>query len=306
MSDSLKSKSSHSIPAEPGVGWALKTRHGELDLRGRTALMGVLNITPDSFSDGGQFLDVEKAVAHGVELAAEGADIIDIGGESTRPGAQPVPVVEEIRRVAPVIRGLRAQISIPISIDTHKAEVARRALEEGADIVNDISALRLDAGMASLAAAEKVPVILMHMQGMPRTMQLNPSYVDVVSEVAEFLRARAQLAIAAGIDPAAIVVDPGIGFGKSFEHNLALLRNIPALAALGFPVLVGVSRKAFIGKILDAVPEDRLEGSLAAAAVAVLGGACIIRVHDVRPTARFMRVIEAIRTLPATGQGNHV
>ncbi|MGH7845583.1 MAG: dihydropteroate synthase [Candidatus Binatia bacterium] len=300
MSDSLKAKSSHSSPAEPAVGWVLKTRHGELDLRRRAALMGVLNITPDSFSDGGRFLDVEKAVAHGVKLAAEGADIIDIGGESARPGAQPVAVVEEIRRVVPVIRGLRARVSIPISIDTCKAEVARRALEEGADIVNDVSAMRRDAEMASLVAAEKVPLILMHMQGTPQTMQLNPSYVDVVSEVAEFLRARAQSAVAAGIDPAAIVVDPGIGFGKGFEHNLALLRNIPVLAALGFPVIVGVSRKAFIGKILDAVPEDRLEGSLAAAVVAVLGGARMIRVHDMRPTARFMRVLEAIRTLPAT------
>jgi dihydropteroate synthase len=306
MSELLKLKSSHSAPAEPAVGWVLKTRHGELDLRYRTALMGVLNITPDSFSDGGKFFDVDKAVAHGIERAAEGADIIDIGGESTRPGAQPVTAVEETRRVAPVIRGLRKRLSILISIDTSKAEVAARALEEGADIVNDISAMRQDAEMASVVAAEKVPLILMHMQGTPRTMQVNPSYIDVVGEVAEFLRARAQVAIAAGIDPAAIVVDPGIGFGKGFEHNLALLRNIPVLAALGFPVIVGVSRKAFIGKILDAGPEDRLEGSLAAAAVAVLGGARIIRVHDVRPTARFIRVLETIRALPGTDQGNYV
>jgi dihydropteroate synthase len=279
------------------AGTVLKTRHGVLDLKDRAALMGVLNVTPDSFSDGGKFLEPGKAIAHGLKLVAEGADIIDVGGESTRPGAQPVSVTDEIERVTPVIRGLRARIATPISIDTYKAEVARRALAEGADIVNDISAMRLDLEMAPLVAAEKVPVILMHMQGMPRTMQWNPCYMDVVREVAEFLQARARAAIDAGVDPAAIVIDPGFGFGKSLEHNLRLLKNLSALTLLGYPVLVGVSRKTFIGKLLDADPEGRLEGSLAAACIAVWQGARIVRVHDLRETQRALRVVEAVQTM---------
>ncbi|HWP60512.1 MAG TPA: dihydropteroate synthase [Candidatus Acidoferrales bacterium] len=298
MSDSLNTKDCHGEAARARL--SLKTRHGELDLSRRTALMGVLNVTPDSFSDGGKFFDPGRAVARGLELAAEGADIIDIGGESTRPGSEPVPAAEEIGRVVPVIRALRRQVALPISIDTYKAEVARRALAEGADIVNDVSALRFDSGMAPLVAAEKVPVILMHMQGTPRTMQLSPSYRNVVSEVADFLRARARAAAEAGIDPGAIVIDPGIGFGKTLEHNLALLRRTRVFTRLGFPLLVGVSRKAFIGRILDAGPEDRLEGSLAAAAAAVLGGAHIIRAHDARATARALRVLDAIRRAPVT------
>lgn len=303
MSDSLARKHSSSRLDRPVVGRVLKTRHGELDLCRRTALMGVLNVTPDSFSDGGQFLDSGRAVERGVELAAEGADIIDIGGESTRPGAQPVSVEEEINRVIPVIRGLRTRIQVPLSIDTYKVEVARRALAEGADIVNDISAMRLDARMASLVADEKVPVVLMHMQGMPRTMQLSPNYMDVVGEVTEFLRLRAQAAVDAGVDPAAIVIDPGIGFGKSLEHNLTLLRDLPVLGSLGFPVLVGVSRKTFIGKILAADPEHRLEGSLAAACIAVWGGARIVRVHDLQQTFQALRIVDAILAVPG-GEGN--
>jgi dihydropteroate synthase len=279
------------------AGTVLKTRHGVLDLKDRAALMGVLNVTPDSFSDGGKFLEPGKAIAHGLKLVAEGADIIDVGGESTRPGAQPVSVTDEIERVTPVIRGLRARIATPISIDTYKAEVARRALAEGADIVNDISAMRLDLEMAPLVAAEKVPVILMHMQGMPRTMQWNPCYMDVVREVAEFLQARARAAIDAGVDPAAIVIDPGFGFGKSLEHNLRLLKNLSALTLLGYPVLVGVSRKTFIGKLLDADPEGRLEGSLAAACIAVWQGARIVRVHDLRETQRALRVVDAVQAM---------
>ena len=298
MSDSLARKHSSSRPDRPVVGRVLKTRHGELDLCRRTALMGVLNVTPDSFSDGGQFLDSGKAIERGVKLVAEGADIIDVGGESTRPGAQPVSVEEEIGRVIPVIRGLRARIQVPLSIDTYKVEVARRALAEGADIVNDISAMRLDARMASLVADEKVPVVLMHMQGMPRTMQLSPDYMDVVGEVTEFLRLRAQAAVDAGVDPAAIVIDPGIGFGKSLEHNLTLLRDLPVLGSLGFPVLVGVSRKTFIGKILAADPEHRLEGSLAAACIAVWGGARIVRVHDLQQTFQALRIVDAILAAP--------
>ena len=257
--------------------------------------MGIVNVTPDSFSDGGRYLDADRAVARGEEMARDGADIIDIGGESTRPGAGSVSAREEMERVLPVIRGLRRNASIPISIDTAKAEVARAALEEGADLVNDISALRFDPAMASLVAAEKVPVVLMHMQGTPRTMQQNPAYEDVVAEVKGFLLGRVQFAIEAGVERERIIVDPGIGFGKNLDHNLALLRGLPALAALGRPVLVGASRKTFIGKLLDAGPEERLEGSLAAAVAAVLAGANMIRVHDVKEACRAVRVADALR-----------
>ena len=283
--------------AFPGwkTGWALETRHGTVDMRGRTVLMGIVNVTPDSFSDGGKFLDPDHAVAHGVELAAEGADIIDVGGESTRPGARAVSDREEMERVLPVIRGLRRGLSVPISIDTYKAEVARAALAEGADVVNDISALRFDPEMILLVAAEKAPVILMHMQGTPRTMQQNPIYGDVVAEVRDFLGSRAEAAAAAGVDRARIVIDPGIGFGKTVDHNLALLRGIPDLVSLGYPVLVGPSRKTFIGKLLDAAPEERLEGSLAAAVAAALAGASMLRVHDVKEASRAIKIADAIR-----------
>ncbi len=275
--------------------WILATRRGEINMLRRTALMGIVNVTPDSFSDGGRYFDPAQAISHGVKLAEEGADIIDVGGESTRPGARPVSGREEMERVIPVVRGLRRELSAPISIDTYKAEVARAALDEGADIVNDISALRFDPAMAPLVAAERVPVVLMHMQGTPRTMQQRPYYRDVVEEVKEFLRDRLRFAVEAGVDPERIVIDPGIGFGKELEHNLALLRALPALTDLGRPVLVGPSRKTFIGKILDVGPEERLEGSLAAAVAAVLGGASVIRTHDVKEARRAIRVADAMR-----------
>jgi dihydropteroate synthase len=276
-------------------GFVLPTRHGTIDMTRRTAVMGIVNVTPDSFSDGGKFFDPSRAVAHGERMARDGADIVDIGGESTRPGARPVAADEEARRVLPVIRALRARISIPISIDTIKSEVARAALGEGADVINDISALGFDPAMAPLAAKEKVPVVLMHMQGTPRTMQQNPFYENVVEEVKEFLGRRVELALEAGVDAEKILVDPGIGFGKNIEHNLALVRGLGALAALGRPILVGTSRKTFIGKLLDAAPEDRLEGSLAAAVAAVLAGANMIRVHDVKEAARAVRIADALR-----------
>jgi dihydropteroate synthase len=257
--------------------------------------MGVLNVTPDSFSDGGKYIDANAAIARGTELALEGADIIDVGGESTRPGAGPVSAQEEKERVLPVIRGLRQALSIPLSIDTYKAEVARAALEEGADIINDISALRFDPAMSSLVARAKIPVVLMHMQGIPRTMQQKPSYQDVLEEVKNFLIRRIQFARNSGVDLDRIIVDPGIGFGKELEHNLALLRGLSILASLGCPLLVGPSRKTFIGKLLEAAPDDRLEGSLAAAVAAVLGGANIIRMHDVREARRVLRIVDAIR-----------
>jgi len=279
----------------PLPGRLLSTRHGEIDMRQQTALMGILNVTPDSFSDGGRYLDPQEAIARGLELVLEGADIIDIGGESTRPGARPLTVAEEMERVMPVIRGLRREISVPLSIDTCKAEVARRALDEGVDVINDISALRFDTAMVSLVARESVPVVLMHMQGTPQTMQQDPSYQDVVGEVKDFLGRRIGFALEAGVGPEQIVIDPGIGFGKSLEHNLLLLRALPSLASLGRPVLVGASRKTFIGKILNVDPAERLEGSLAAAVAAVLGGANMIRVHDVKESRRAVRVADALR-----------
>ena len=281
----------------------LMTRHGRVDMRGRTAVMGILNVTPDSFSDGGRYADVESAVNRGAEMACQGANIVDVGGESTRPGAAAVSLAEELERVLPVIRGLRQRTTVPISIDTYKAAVARKALDEGADMVNDISALQLDPAMAELVAREQVPVVLMHMQGRPRTMQLAPRYGDVVHDVANFLEERVAYAVNSGISLDRIVVDPGIGFGKGLEHNLTLLRHLCVLRELGRPVLVGLSRKSFLGLLeeseasgkLAAGPTNRLEGSLAAAVSAVLAGAHLVRVHDVAETCRAVRVADAIR-----------
>jgi dihydropteroate synthase len=273
----------------------MKTRHGTIALGQRTVLMGIINVTPDSFYDGGRHLDADRAIADGLGLIEAGADIIDIGGESTRPGARPVSAEEELERVLPVIRGLRHVAKVPISIDTYKSRVAREALDEGADIVNDVSALRFDDEMAALAAAERVPVVLMHMLGTPRTMQTEPRYDNVLREVIDFLAERIQFAARAGIERQGIIVDPGIGFGKTLDHNLALLRGLPAFAALGQPLLVGASRKAFIGRILGTEADERLEGSLAAAVAAVMGGAEIVRVHDVKETQRAIRVADAIR-----------
>jgi dihydropteroate synthase len=294
------------IAAGPWQGeWVLSTRHGIIDMRQRTAIMGILNVTPDSFSDGGEYLDPEMAIARGVELAGLGADIIDIGGESTRPGALGVSMEEEIGRVVPVVRGLRRALSIPLSIDTSKAEVARRVLDEGADVVNDISALRFDPGMVSLVAREKVPVVLMHMQRLPRTMQVQPHYRNVLPEVKGFLQDRMETVIGAGVDPEQIIIDPGIGFGKNLDHNLTLLRGLSVLGSLGRPLLVGPSRKTFIGKVLQVGPGDRLEGSLAAAVAAALGGANMIRVHDVGETLRALRVADALRFEVGESEGEN-
>ena len=258
--------------------------------------MGIVNVTPDSFYDGGKRFDSARAAADAFEMIESGAEILDIGGESTRPGAQPVSLDEELRRVLPVIRELRKESSVPISVDTYKEAVARAALDVGADIVNDISALRFDPGMTALVAREGVPIILMHMQGEPRTMQREPHYVDVVREVREFLAERVLSANQAGIGHEQIIIDPGIGFGKTLTHNLALLKNLQSLKSLEQPLLIGVSRKAFIGKILNAAgPEERLEGSLAAAVAAALTGANILRVHDVSETVCAVRVADAIR-----------
>ncbi|MFQ6038607.1 MAG: dihydropteroate synthase [Candidatus Aminicenantales bacterium] len=260
----------------------------------RTWIMGVLNVTPDSFSDGGLYLKKERAVERGLELAEQGADIVDVGGESTRPGSDPIPVEEELRRVIPVIRELRAQTDVLISIDTTKSGVAREALEAGADIINDISAFRFDDRMPLLAAEYGVPVVLMHMKGTPKTMQARPCYEDLFQEIHGFLEERIVKAEAYGISRENIIIDPGIGFGKTVDHNLALLRNLKFLEDLERPILVGVSRKSFIGKILHLPPQERLEGTIASAVVSVLNGAHILRVHDVEAVKRAVEMAEAI------------
>ena len=272
-----------------------------LDIRGRrfvlgprTWLMGVVNVTPDSFSDGGRYFDAGKAVARGLELAAEGADILDVGGESTRPGSLPVPEAEELRRVVPVIEALRKQAAILLSVDTTKAAVARAALDAGADIVNDTSAFRFDPAMAGEVARSGAGVILMHMKGTPLTMQDSPRYEDLLGEVGAFLDDRLRLAEAAGIPRERAIIDPGIGFGKTFEDNLILLRRQRVFHALGRPLLLGFSRKAFLGRILGAPPGERLEGTIAAAVLSVERGAHILRVHDVGPVARAVRSAEAM------------
>jgi dihydropteroate synthase len=274
----------------------------EYDLSQRTLLMGVLNITPDSFSDGGRFFEWTRAVEQGKRLAEEGADILDLGGESTRPGSRPVSEEEELRRVIPVIEVLRPEISLPISIDTRKSAVAERALQSGADMVNDISALRFDEGMAEVVSRRKVPVVLMHMRGQPETMQADTHYEDLVGEIREFFRERIDYAVSRGIPRDRIILDPGIGFGKSLEekHNLILLKELRSFRTLNQPLMVGTSRKGFIGRILDLPPEEREEGTLATIVVAVQNGANIVRVHDVRRARRAVQVADAI--LRSTGE----
>lgn len=262
----------------------------------RPRLMGVVNVTPDSFSDGGRFLAVDAAVAHGLALIAEGADLLDIGGESTRPGAAEVSADEEIARVVPVITALRAATDRPISIDTRKAVVAEAAIRAGATIWNDVTALSGDPHALGTAARLGIPVILMHMQGQPQTMQANPHYDDVVAEVCAYLGEHAQLAMAAGIAREAINLDPGIGFGKTLDHNLALLSHLDALVELGFPVVLGVSRKRFIQGLHPSATDaqDRLGGSIAAALAGARAGVDILRVHDVAQTAQALSVWQAI------------
>jgi len=266
-----------------------------LALGGRTLVMGIVNVTPDSFSDGGMFDDAGAAVAHGAQLVDEGADLVDIGGESTRPGADPVPQEEERRRVLPVIEGLHAQRpDLPISIDTRHAAIATDALAAGASVVNDISG-GADEEMLPIVAKAGAGLVLMHMRGDPATMQDAPLYEDVVAEVHEYLRERVEAAIFAGVDADRLCVDPGIGFGKTVDHNLQLLRSIGVFGDLDAAVLVGASRKRFVGALSGAEdPRDRLEGSLAAAILAAASGADIVRVHDVLSTVRALRVADAV------------
>lgn len=263
----------------------------------RPLVMGVLNVTPDSFSDSGRFADPRAAVAHARRMCDEGADLIDIGGESTRPGSQRTGADEQIRRIAPVIEALAGNVPAVLSVDTTRSAVARAACDLGAYVINDISAAMEDPVMLTLAAERRLPIILMHMQGQPATMQVNPQYGDVVKEVAEHLQARRQAARDAGIAADRILLDPGIGFGKTPEHNLALLRDFPRLAALGSPLVLGTSRKGFIGRITgEQEPSDRIMGTAASVAWCVANGAAIVRVHDVGPMSKVVRVIEAIRS----------
>jgi dihydropteroate synthase len=265
-----------------------------LDCSERTLVMGVVNVTPDSFSDGGRYLDADAAVGHALRLVEEGADIVDIGGESTRPGSDPVGVDEERARVVPAIERLAAEHPrLAISIDTRKPEVAQAALAAGACIVNDVSGGRAE-GMFDVVREAEAGMVLMHMRGDPKTMQEAPHYEDVVGEVKEYLRERIEAAEFAGIAPASLCIDPGIGFGKSLEHNLLLMRHLDALLDLGRPVLVGPSRKRFIGAILDLPEDQRVEGTAGAVAWLVAAGAHILRVHDVREIVRVVRVVDAI------------
>ena len=275
---------------------ATELRCGEDTLRlgQRTLVMGIINATSDSFSGDGLAGDVGAMIERGEQMAAEGADLLDVGGESTRPGAQTVDAETEIARVLPVIDGLRRRVSTPISIDTYKAKVARAALDAGAAVINDISGLRADAGMAPLAAERGAPVIVMHMRGTPRTMQDNPHYDDLMGEIAAYLRDSVDLAERAGVPRGQVVIDPGFGFGKTVQHNLEILRRLRELRSLGQPVLLGPSRKSSIGKVLDLPAEERLEGTLAVLSLAIANGADIVRVHDVRPAVRVARMADAV------------
>ena len=265
-----------------------------MDLTSETRVMGILNVTPDSFSDGAAFRSPQQAFEAAARMAEDGADFVDVGGESTRPGASPVAEDEEVRRVVPVIRQIKRELQVRVSVDTMKANVARFAIEAGADLVNDVSAFT-DPGMLAVVRDARVPVIVMHMRGTPRSMQQDTAYVDLLSSIVEFLRERVDLASVSGIADDKILVDPGLGFGKSASGNLRILRELPTLRSLGRPLVIGASRKSFIGAALDLPLNERLEGSLAVAAYAAWQGVHVIRAHDVAATKRTTRMIDAIR-----------
>ena len=273
-----------------------------LELGARTCIMGILNVTPDSFSDGGEFFKLDDAVAQGEKLVEDGADIIDIGGESSRPFSEPVSAEEETKRVVPVIEELAKRVSIPISIDTTKAVVAKRAIEAGASIINDIGALRFDNDMANVAVENGVPVILMHMQGTPKTMQVAPEYDDICKEVKEFLQRAIEAAVQKGVSRSKIIIDPGIGFGKKIDHNFLLIKYLQEFKSLDVPILIGPSRKSFIQNILKDKANKNINpgftaletGTQAAIAIAVLNGAHIVRVHDVANTCATVKIVDAI------------
>jgi len=267
-----------------------------LDLSRRTHLMGILNVTPDSFYDGGRYFDLKKGVERGVFMAEKGADIIDVGGESTRPGADSITPSEEIERVIPVIEELRKRVDVPISIDTRKSEVAEAAIEAGANIVNDISGLRHDPNMASLVARCGVPVVVMHIKGSPKNMQDNPVYQDLIGDIVQYLKQSIKLAINSGIAKDKIIIDPGIGFGKQRPDNFLILKELDVFKSLGYPLLVGVSRKSFIGWALNLPEEERLMGTAAAVAACALKGVHIVRVHDIEEMKHVVHIADLIRT----------
>jgi dihydropteroate synthase len=273
----------------------LRCRKRTFTLGKQTLLMGVLNITPDSFSDGGLYFDKEKAIAQGLRMVEEGADLLDVGGESTRPESKPIGLEEELRRVIPVIESLTKKVDVPISIDTYKSAVAQEAIRAGAEIVNDISGLHYDQSLANVAAKEDVPIILMHIRGTPETMQKDVHYDSLFSEIIQYLKESIQRAESAGVDPNQIIIDPGIGFGKTLKDNLLIINNISEFRILGKPILLGTSRKSFIGKILNADVTERLEGTLSSIAIGVLNGAHIIRCHDVLQAKKAIAVADAIR-----------
>jgi dihydropteroate synthase len=274
----------------------LSWRKYSFDFTQRTFVMGILNVTPDSFSDGGSYFRRDSAVERALAMENDGADIIDVGGESTRPGAEKVSVKEEIERVVPVIEEITKRLHIPVSIDTYKAAVADAAVSAGASMINDISGLRFDPQLPSIAAMHKIPVVIMHIKGTPANMQKNPVYTSLISEIMDYLREGIHIAMQAGIPEDMIILDPGIGFGKTVEHNLEIIQRLNEFEGLEKPVLLGHSRKAFIGRVLDDLPvTDRLEGTAAAAAIGIFNGANIIRVHDVKEMVRVARVADAIR-----------
>jgi len=275
--------------------FTIRCRKRTFTLGKRTLLMGVLNVTPDSFSDGGLFLNKDMAIARGLKMVEEGADFIDIGGESTRPGSKPLGLEEELRRVIPVIEFLVKEMDAPISIDTYKSAVAEKAIEAGAQIINDISGLHLDPSLSQVAAKEDVPLVLMHIRGIPETMQKDIHYQSLFSEIIQYLKDSIQRAESAGVDPEQIIIDPGIGFGKTLEDNLLILKNLQEFKILGKALLLGTSRKSFIGKVLNADVTDRLEGTLSSIAVGVLNGAHIIRCHDVLQAKRAIAIADAVR-----------
>jgi dihydropteroate synthase len=257
-------------------------------------IMGILNVTPDSFSDGGHFMAQKAAIVRARQMVAEGAHIIDIGGESTRPGAQPVSLQEELDRVIPIVEKIRAELPVLISVDTSKARVMRAAIAAGAQLINDVAALRYEGSLDVIAASNEVYVCLMHIQGNPRIMQQQPHYENVVKEVKTFLHDRIQVCLTAGIDAARILIDPGFGFGKTLTHNLQLMNQLQEFTQLGYPVLIGVSRKSMLGQILDKPVQERLYGGLALAALALHKGAKVIRTHDVAPTVEVLKTVQAV------------
>jgi len=281
-----------SIDQETRTIWDLNGK--KLTIGGRTLVMAILNVTPDSFSDSGKFNDIDIATDHALKMVGDGADIIDIGGESTRPDSKPVSVDEELSRVIPIILNIRKKSEIPISIDTQKSKVAKEALSSGADIINDVSAMTTDDKMIDIVSESKAPIIIMHMKNDPSTMQNNPTYEDLIPEILGYLNNKMEIAIEAGIEKEKIAIDPGFGFGKTVEHNLTLLRKLEEFKSLGRPIVIGTSRKSTIGKVLDRQVDERVEGTAATIALSIAAGASIIRVHDVAQMFRVAKMADAV------------